>query len=247
MTHQRFDTSRGRLAKAKKTPQGFARVDARLTRTGILEYVRADGSMQREYRPDSEVFCADSLATLDNAPVTDLHPSAMIDPSNARHFSRGNTRGARRDGKFVAAELTVQDAELISKIDAGERTEISCGYTCDLDYTPGVYEGQRYDAVQRKIVYNHVAIGPRNWGRAGADVALRLDAADAHVDSLVSRFDSEDETARARAEMIARHRSMAATQPAKKVDAAAPTAPQRNDAAQARAEMIKRNRAMGTR
>jgi len=32
--------------------------------------------------------------------------------------------------------------------------------------------------VQRDIVYNHAALGPRNWGRAGRDVALRVDASD---------------------------------------------------------------------
>jgi len=180
---------RGKLAKAQRTPQGFARVDARLTRTGILEYVRADGSVQREYRPADEVFRADSLESLDRAPVTDLHPSEMVSPANARALSVGVTGTPRRDGQFVAAELQIQDGGTIAKIDAGERAEISCGYTCELDPTPGVFEGQRYDAVQRNIQYNHVAIGPSNWGRAGAEVALRLDSADASTGAAVSRFD----------------------------------------------------------
>jgi hypothetical protein len=30
--------------------------------------------------------------------------------------------------------------------------------------------------VQRDIVYNHVALGPRNWGRAGREIALRIDS-----------------------------------------------------------------------
>jgi hypothetical protein len=34
-----------------------------------------------------------------------------------------------------------------------------------------------YDRVQRRIRYNHAALGPPGWGRAGADVSLRLDAA----------------------------------------------------------------------
>lgn len=178
----------GKLAKAKRTSQGYARVDARLTRTGILEYARADGGVQREYRPAEEVFKADSLASLTLAPVTDLHPSEMLTPANHKQLSIGVTSAPRQDGQFVAAELVIQDGSAIQKIDAGERAEISCGYTCELDWTPGVYQGQRYDAVQRNIEYNHVAIGPRNWGRAGSDVALRLDSADA----LISRFDDGD-------------------------------------------------------
>jgi hypothetical protein len=54
-------------------------------------------------------------------------------------------------------------------------TEVSCGYHCDVDETPGEFEGQRYDRVQRNIRYNHVAVVER--GRAG-DAKLRLDSND---------------------------------------------------------------------
>jgi hypothetical protein len=184
---------RGKLAKTKRTSQGFARVDARLTRTGILEYVRADGSIQREYRPAEEVFNADSLASLAGAPVTDLHPAVMVDPTNVRQLQVGITNAPRRDGKFIGAELVVQAADVIAKIDDGTRKEISCGYTCELDMTPGVFEGQHYDAVQRAINYNHVALGPSDWGRAGSEVALRLDSADDQSGAMVSRFDDESD------------------------------------------------------
>jgi hypothetical protein len=47
-----------------------------------------------------------------------------------------------------------------------------------LDFSaPGVWQGQHYDAVQRKIRGNHVALGPKGWGRAGPEVRLRLDSA----------------------------------------------------------------------
>ena len=40
----------------------------------------------------------------------------------------------------------------------GRSRELSCGYYCDLDETPGEYEGQRYDARQRNIRGNHLAL-----------------------------------------------------------------------------------------
>jgi hypothetical protein len=44
--------------------------------------------------------------------------------------------------------------------------ELSCGYTLNLDETPGTTPtGEHYDAIQRDIVYNHIAIVPH--GRAG--------------------------------------------------------------------------------
>lgn len=184
MAEIRFD--RNRLAKATRTPQGFARIDARLTRTGILEYLRADGSVQLEYRPEDEVFKAASLDSLTVSPLTDLHPEVFITIDNNKSFNVGRLDGVKRDGKFVAATVTVMDGPTLKKIDAGDRQEISCGYSCDLDMTPGVFEGKRYDAVQRNIEYNHVAIGPKDWGRAGNDVALRLD-------SRFSRFDESQD------------------------------------------------------
>ena len=36
--------------------------------------------------------------------------------------------------------------------------ELSLGYNLDLDETPGEWEGQPYDAVQRNIVINHLAL-----------------------------------------------------------------------------------------
>jgi hypothetical protein len=74
----------------------------------------------------------------------------------------------------------IQDAHTIGLIESRERREVSCGYRCRLDLTPGTTpDGERYDAVQRDVVYNHVALVPR--GRAGRDVALRLDAADNQI------------------------------------------------------------------
>ncbi len=55
--------------------------------------------------------------------------------------------------------------------------EVSRGVQVRIDETPGVTpSGERYDRVQRDIVYNHIALGPAGWGRQGASVALRLDS-----------------------------------------------------------------------
>lgn len=171
----RFDVAE--IGKPERTPQGFLRAPAFLTRSGVFIYRRADGNVVREYRPAEEVFAPKSLATLRGAPVTDLHPTEMVSPANVRKLSIGTVgEDARRDGARVAASVTVQDGTVIAKVERGDRREVSMGYRCRLDATPGTFEGQPYDVVQRDIVYNHAALGPRNWGRAGSDVALRLDS-----------------------------------------------------------------------
>ena len=65
----RFDFN-GSSGEFKRTPQGFLRVKARLTKTGVFIYENG-----REYRSEEEVFRAYSLESLKGAPVTDLHPS----------------------------------------------------------------------------------------------------------------------------------------------------------------------------
>jgi hypothetical protein len=174
----RLDVSE--IGKPTRTPQGFLRVPATPTRAGIFIYRRADGTTRRELRPEAEVFNADSLSSLSGAPLTDLHPREMVSPKNVRTLAIGHVGDSvRRDGQRVAAEITVEDDAAISAVERRDRVELSCGYACELDETPGTHEGQRYDAVQRKIRYNHVALLPRGAGRGGPELALRLDARDA--------------------------------------------------------------------
>ena len=199
MTVTRYDVAE--LGSIETTPQGFLRAPAFLTRAGVLDYRRPDGSVRRELRPPSAVFDAQSLATLAAAPLTDLHPAEMVSPKNFRRLAIGHVSDeVKQDGQHVAARVTVQDADAIAAVQAGERRELSCGYTCDLDETPGTYRRadgtvEHYDAVQRNIKYNHVGIGPKNWGRAGSSVALRLDSSDANDPPELMRLDAADAVA----------------------------------------------------
>lgn len=189
----RFDVAE--IGKPTRTPQGFLRVPAALTRTGVLTYRRADGTTVRELRPPEEVFREDSLSSLGYAPVTDLHPTEMVSPANVRKLAIGHVSAVvHKDGDLVAGTITIEDADAIKAVDEGKRREVSCGYNCRLDATPGTYNGERYDVVQRDIVYNHAALGPRGWGRAGSHVALRVDGKDddAAKSGDVFRLDSGD-------------------------------------------------------
>lgn len=189
----RIDVS-GRLGKIERTPAGAYRIPAYVTRVGVLEYMREDGSIQREYRPPEEVSSDASLQSLADAPITDFHPYSAVNPLNFREFAVGHITGApapAMDGDFVSAVMVVSDAREIAMIDAGERVENSCGYDCVLDMAPGVSPaGEPYDAVQRNITYNHVALLPKGFGRAGTDVALRLDSKGAPVIRLDSAGNS---------------------------------------------------------
>lgn len=184
MDQIRLDVGRFR-GELERTPQGFLKVPGNITRVGVLSYVRNDGSEFRELRHPDEVFRADSIGSLRYAPVTDRHPAGLVTAQNVRGLQVGIVADARKDDRFIAGDLIVQDERMIAKIDSGDARELSAGYTCQVDPTPGTFNGERYDGVQRGITYNHVAIGPANWGRAGSDVRLHLDGVDSELIPLI--------------------------------------------------------------
>ncbi len=161
------------------TDEGFLKVPARISRTGIQTYTaREMGITDKEpdspifiFRPEEEVFNPDSLSSFENKPVTDNHPPELVNAKNSKEFTVGHAGPeVTKDGDFAKTILYVTDADAIAKIESG-KVELSNGYTADIDWTPGVTpDGERYDAIQRNIKGNHIAIVER--GRAGADCRL---------------------------------------------------------------------------
>ena len=164
----------------KETAQGFLVIPAQVARTGTQAYRRQDGSVQIEYRPEPEVFSEQSMASLRTAAVTNRHPVKMVTPDSAEGIIIGHTDGAiwkEEDGDefFLVTNLVVTHQTGIDAIKNG-RMEISLGYDVDLDFSPGCHNGVNYDAIQKNIINNHIALVDR--GRAG-NARLRLDENDA--------------------------------------------------------------------
>ena len=164
MTVQRFDRFE---IKATKTPEGFIQDSPVIGRVGILEYRQPDGSIRKELRPPEEAFHADSLATLKGKPVTVGHPG-LVRADNVKAVQPIGTvlTDGRQDGEFIRADVVIYN------LDTNGR-ELSCGYSLDIEEAPGEWNGQRYDAIQRNIRYNHVAVVPK--GRAGPVARLNMD------------------------------------------------------------------------
>lgn len=183
---QRYDL--GSLRPPERMANGWLRADAMLTRTGVFTYRNADGTEHKELRLDSEVFAPAALASFGLVPLTLDHPPTMLDAQNAKQYSVGAVgENIRRDGDFVRASLLVTDAKAITELEAGKQ-QVSCGYSCDLVEEPGVHPTfGKYDAVQRNIRGNHVAIV--DVGRAGPEARVRLDgdAAEMVDDSIVTK------------------------------------------------------------
>lgn len=176
----------GTMGEVERLDNGFLRCPGQLTRVGVFPYLQPDGSIRRELRLPEEVFRDDSMATFEDAPLTNGHPPGAhrrLTSKNASRFSVGHVRDVHQDGDTMAAKIIIVDAKAIAQAEAGKQ-QLSNGYRCDLELISGVtkgidgiQDGLRYDAIQRNIQGNHVAIVSK--GRAGESSSLRLDHDDA--------------------------------------------------------------------
>ena len=174
MTVQRYDYAQ---LKATKTDEGYLVDTPIVGRIGIQSYINADGTVRKEYRPAEEVFHPDALASMAGKPITDQHPNGKVTAANFKKLTIGTILSAgKQDGDNVTADIIIQDADAIAKAEKGGVRELSLGYSVYLDETPGEYNGEKYDAVQKNIRVNHLALVPK--GRAG-NARLNLDRFDA--------------------------------------------------------------------
>ena len=170
------------VAGTRRTGDGYLIADAKAVRTGIQLYAgsevgRPEMPIVRVYRSEDEVRSADSLRSFSHAPVTVDHPAEPVTADNWKKLAVGEvSTAATWDGNRISLPLILKDAAAIQTVHDGKR-ELSAGYTCDLDWTAGITaDGQAYDAQQKNIRANHVAIVDR--GRAGSE--CRIGDADPH-------------------------------------------------------------------
>lgn len=172
-----FIDDKAPIGSVVKTAQGYLATEALTVRTGIQDYLGSEVGMPekaivRVYRPAEEVFNKDSLRSFAHLPLTLDHPPGGVDAETWKERAVGEvSTDVIRDGERIKFALIVKDSKAIKEIEDSSRRELSAGYTCDLDPTPGTTpDGQPYDMVQRNIRGNHVAIVRK--GRAGADFRI---------------------------------------------------------------------------
>lgn len=154
---------------------GFLTVEATIARIGVQEYKNEDGSIRREFRPPEEVSNIESLKTFRMLPHCLEHPPVLLNDTNAKYFTVGFTgENPRYENGYVKTTIKIIDKDAKDQALNGERREVSCGYTCQLEWTSGEYKGEKYDCIQRKIKGNHTCQTIK--GRAGKDVKIHIDS-----------------------------------------------------------------------
>lgn len=157
-----------------KTPEGYLICqNSIIARTGVQEYLKSElypeltntsegNEIVKLYRDEDEVFSEPTMASFENKPLTCEHPSENVTPSNFKAYAEGFVRDIHRgeeDGlPVMLANIIVTDRSTIEDIENGIRTDLSCGYDCDIEDVDGKLK-------VTNIRGNHVALCEE--GRAG--------------------------------------------------------------------------------
>lgn len=156
--------------------------DNPISRVGVFDYLGSScggpepGRIYKVLRPAEELADPECAASFRLLPWTDDHAFLGREEDGLTPAEQKGVHGVigeqvRFDptsGRLLA-NIKVWSASLADAIDAGKR-ELSAGYRCVYDWTPGVWQGQLYDCVQRRIRGNHLALVDE--GRMGPEVAV---------------------------------------------------------------------------
>lgn len=160
------------ISGVRMTDEGYMIADSFVARTGIQLYRgdevgRPDMPIVRVMRTEDEVRSPDAMRSYSHAPVTMGHPAEMVTADNWKEHARGevSTEAEWQDGK-IKMPLILKDAEAIEAVRNGTR-EWSVGYMATVDFDAA---GDGYDAVQRDIRVNHIALVRR--GRGGSELRI---------------------------------------------------------------------------
>ena len=168
--------------------------DNPISKEGIFEYSGAQvgltgadaNKIVRVYRPAEELADPECIESFKLLPFVNEHAMLGSEDDGLMPPERKGVEGmigesVYFDPPYLRGNLRIVSESLKNAINAG-KIELSPGYRCVYDLTPGEWNGQRYDAVQRRIRGNHLALVEE--GRTGPDVAV-LDTMTFTVDSAI--------------------------------------------------------------
>jgi hypothetical protein len=170
---------------------GWAEIkDNPISKVGIFDYHGSQlpdapdpNKMYRVYRPAEELADPEAIESFKLIPWIDNHVMLGREEDGLTRPEEKGVQGViGQEVRFdpdafehggLLGNLKLFSSAMADSINAGKK-ELSAGYRCTYDWTPGTFNGEPYDCVQRQIRGNHLALVKR--GRMGPDVAV-LDTA----------------------------------------------------------------------
>lgn len=156
--------------------------DNPISKEGVFEYSGAQIGLTGDdasrifkvYRPASELADPECIASFRLLPFVDEHAMLGSEELGLTPAERKGVQGfigeqVHFDPPYLRGNIKIL-SESVKRLIAEGKRELSPGYRCVYELTPGVFDGQTYDAIQRRIRGNHLALVQE--GRTGADVAV---------------------------------------------------------------------------
>lgn len=173
--------------------------DNPISKEGVFPYLGKTISPQLEpdkiyyvYRPAEELSSEETLESFNAVPLSDEHEMLGdgFTPYDKKPASGVLFNTHARDGEMYG-DLKIFSETLKDEISNGKK-ELSLGYLCEYELKKGVWNGQPYDAVQKNLRGNHIALVER--GRMGSDVrvydkAITMDKLDIVIDNAIPSGD----------------------------------------------------------
>lgn len=201
MTLKKVATSTGHDSARVADINGFIEVrNNPISKAGIFPYLgRSIGAPEPDktymvYRSEEELNNPETIASFALLPLTDEHPHTLLGDADEGYVAPEEkvihgTLGEdiKFEDGYLKGSLKIFTNWAKQMLGSGKR-ELSAGYRCTYDFVNGVVNGCKYDAVQRNIRGNHLALVEQ--GRMGPDVAV-LDSAE-KLDHVVITMDSKE-------------------------------------------------------
>lgn len=180
-----------------KEADGVLSVPAVIARHMVYDY-----SGTKVLKPFDELEAAAKFA--DGIPVTLQHPDVGF--VTDRKEVLGHLRNPEAVGDEFRGTLEIADAALITDIKDGKIKEVSGGFFCNMDVTSGTLDGVSYDAVQRDIYLNHIAVVDEGRCSIEDGCGLRTDSREGDLMSEIDTIKAERDALKADLEKVSAER-----------------------------------------
>ncbi len=167
--------------KKEEDVNGFWLIpDNPMTKIGVFPYLGRQISPELEpdriyqvLRPKEELTRPETLKSLKLIPLINNHTmigtQAGMKPAEEVGVEGTTGTNVKVSGHLITNDLKCYTENIKELISSGKK-DLSMGYRCRYELTEGEFEGQHYDAIQRDIIFNHIALVDE--GRMGSDVRV---------------------------------------------------------------------------
>lgn len=152
-----------------------------ISKVGVFPYLGSEiGAPEPDrvynvYRSAEELSDPDTIASFRLMPLVDEHSMLGSEDDGLTPAEKKGVQGVIGeevyfDAPYLRGNLKIYSEAAKGLVNSNTKRELSPGYRCVYDFTPGAFDGEQYDAVQRTIRANHLALVEE--GRTGPDVAV---------------------------------------------------------------------------